>query len=343
MRGFLLGFLGLVACSSAAVTPDTASDPTAPPPPTSSTPTSPTMPSSPVMPATTTCTGKTGASGDRTIDVQGHKVDVHVPAGYDPSKSMPLVLAFHGYLMASAEMRSTTHLDDAADKNGFIVGFPNGKNESWNGGDCCGDASSQKEDDVAVAKAIVASIDADYCIDSKRTFATGFSNGGFLAYRLACEAADVFAAVAPVSAVLGIDPKDCKTVAPRARAGSAWHQRHRRSLQRRTIRVPRARVSLGRHDDEGVGRERRVRNDQDDGLLAGRREVRIVEAVWCEHGRRAVHDRRRRARVARRVGLQRVLERVESHGHGDELPARASDAVTVTDTRADPSAAVPYR
>ncbi len=134
--------------------------------------------------------------------------------GYDPTKPMPLVLAFHGYLMASAEMRSTTHLDEAADKNGFIVGFPNGKNESWNGGDCCGDASSQKEDDVAVAKAIVASIDADYCVDAKRTFATGFSNGGFLAYRLACEAADVFAAVAPVSAVLGIDPKDCKPSRP---------------------------------------------------------------------------------------------------------------------------------
>lgn len=195
------------------MTPDTAAEPTVPPAPTSSPTTStPSGPTTPVI--TTTCAGKSGAAGDKTIEVNGHEIDLHVPGAYDASKPMPLVLAFHGYLMASAEMRSTTHLDDAADENGFIVGFPNGKNESWNGGDCCGDASSAKDDDVALAKAIVAAVNADFCVDAKRTFATGFSNGGFLAYRLACEAADVFAAVAPVSAVLGIDPKDCKPSRP---------------------------------------------------------------------------------------------------------------------------------
>ena len=210
MRGYFPVFLGLVACGTDATIPDVAVDPTVPAaPPSPSSPAQPTATPAPPAPETA-CAGKSGASGDRTITVSGHTIELHVPAGYDAAKATPLVLAFHGYMMASAEMRSTTHLDAAADKNGFVVAFPNGKNQSWNGGDCCGDAESSDEDDVALARAIVTAIRNDYCIDDKRTFATGFSNGAFLAYRLACEAADVFASIASVSGSLGIEPATCK-------------------------------------------------------------------------------------------------------------------------------------
>jgi polyhydroxybutyrate depolymerase len=59
-------------------------------------------------------------------------------------------------------------------------------------------------DDVGFAKALVTVISTAACIDSKRVYATGMSNGGFMAHRLACEAADVFAAIAPVAGQMGV-------------------------------------------------------------------------------------------------------------------------------------------
>ena len=52
------------------------------------------------------------------------------------------------------------------------------------------------------------------CIDATRVYVTGMSNGGFMSHRLACEAADVFAAAAPVAGVLGIPPEDCNPSRP---------------------------------------------------------------------------------------------------------------------------------
>jgi polyhydroxybutyrate depolymerase len=80
---------------------------------------------------------------------------------------------------------------------------------SWNAGDCCGDAWTNSVDDVQFTKDLLALIEGQYCIDPKRIYATGFSNGGFMSHRLACEMADTFAAVAPVSGVLGIPPDKC--------------------------------------------------------------------------------------------------------------------------------------
>jgi polyhydroxybutyrate depolymerase len=59
-------------------------------------------------------------------------------------------------------------------------------------------------DDVGFARALVDTISKAACIDSKRVYSTGMSNGGFMSHRLACEAADLFAAVVPVAGVQGL-------------------------------------------------------------------------------------------------------------------------------------------
>jgi polyhydroxybutyrate depolymerase len=65
-------------------------------------------------------------------------------------------------------------------------------------------------DDLGFFDAIVKKLEGDYCIDAKRVYVAGFSNGGFFAHRIGCERADVVAAVAPVSGVLGMPPGQCK-------------------------------------------------------------------------------------------------------------------------------------
>ncbi|HSO31769.1 MAG TPA: PHB depolymerase family esterase [Labilithrix sp.] len=164
------------------------------------------------------CTGRTGAAGTRTVNLTSgglsRTFDLHVPAGYDPTKRTPLVFVFHGYTMTSAGIASATRFASVADKHGMIVAFPSGTGTSFNAGDCCGTAASSKVDDVGFTRDMIASIGAEYCVDAKRVFSTGFSNGGYLSYRLACELSDQIAAIAPVSGVLGVSPCTPKRPVP---------------------------------------------------------------------------------------------------------------------------------
>jgi polyhydroxybutyrate depolymerase len=133
---------------------------------------------------------------------------VHVPADLDASRPAPLVLAFHGgggdaRLMADDQRYALITKADAA---GFIVvfpggfsNFPGGRFASWNAGNCCGDARDRAVDDVGFVRALVKRLQASHAIDAHRIYAVGMSNGGMMAHRLGCEAADVFAAVASVA------------------------------------------------------------------------------------------------------------------------------------------------
>lgn len=165
-----------------------------------------------------TCTGKTGKTGDRTIRLKSGGLSrsalLHVPAKYDPEEGTPLVLNFHGFTSADWQQRILSRMDATSEARGFIVAYPAGIAASWNAGQCCGTAWVDAVDDVRFVKDLIAEISDEYCIDPKRIYATGMSNGGFLAHRLGCELADTFAAIAPVAGVLGVTPGDCRPTRP---------------------------------------------------------------------------------------------------------------------------------
>jgi polyhydroxybutyrate depolymerase len=92
-----------------------------------------------------------------------------------------------------------------SDAAGFILVMPNGYQNSWNAGTCCGGAVTEKLDDVALMRAIFKEVSSHLNIDLSRVYATGLSNGGYMSYRLACEAADVFTAVAPGAGAIGMN------------------------------------------------------------------------------------------------------------------------------------------
>jgi polyhydroxybutyrate depolymerase len=156
-----------------------------------------------------TCTGKSApamANDTWTIMSGGlsRTVNVHVPSSYDPAKAMPLVLNFHGYSSNASQEDLLSQMSAKADAAGFIAIHPEGTNNSWNAGACCGMAAQNNVDDIGFVKDILTTAADKLCVDAHRIFATGMSNGGFLSNRIGCELADRIAAIAPVAGVTGV-------------------------------------------------------------------------------------------------------------------------------------------
>lgn len=139
---------------------------------------------------------------------------VHVPASYREGAPVPLVLALHGgggsmHNMARDRLYG---LVSQSEQSGWVVVFPNGDSRlagrlaTWNAGICCGLARDRGSDDVGFLRAVVAEVQRRVDIDSRRVFATGMSNGGMMSYRLACEASDLFRAIASVAGTDGAEP-----------------------------------------------------------------------------------------------------------------------------------------
>ena len=128
----------------------------------------------------------------------------------------PLVVMLHGGGGTAEQMVRFTRFNEIAAREYFVVAYPQGLNRGWNDGRVFRGRSETDADDVGFIRAMVADIGERVTpLDRRRLYAAGISNGGFMSFRLACEAADLFAAVAPVTATMSADlgPR-CKPTAP---------------------------------------------------------------------------------------------------------------------------------
>ncbi len=145
--------------------------------------------------------------GSLPVDGRERTFAAYVPAAAAPEPALVFVL--HGSMGDGAQARlGTFHAFEAlADRDGFVVVYPDGFDRHWNGCRAAGRyaANIENVDDVAFFAAMVDHFAARHGIDRRRVYATGISNGGHMAYRLALEAPDLVAAVAPVAASLPAD------------------------------------------------------------------------------------------------------------------------------------------
>ena len=148
---------------------------------------------------------------------QEHKIGnnrkylLYIPASCDVTRPVPLVLFFHGGGGHMEQAAADYGWKDKADQEGFIVAFPNGSSRlpgqrfaTWNAGECCGYARDKNVDDVGFVRQMIADIERRVLVDRDKIFATGMSNGGMLAHRLACDMAEMFKAVASVAGTDGM-------------------------------------------------------------------------------------------------------------------------------------------
>jgi len=153
----------------------------------------------PAATAAVQCPDTALAPGDTTTTLQvggmARTFSLHVPKGYTGESPVALVLDWHGLGSSGAAQKGLSGYEALSDQEGFIVAWANGLDNAWNIGPCC--TRSRTIDDLEFARAVVDDIKRRACIDPKRVYADGYSMGGGMSYYLACNAADVFAAVAP--------------------------------------------------------------------------------------------------------------------------------------------------
>jgi polyhydroxybutyrate depolymerase len=127
------------------------------------------------------------------------------------TKPVPLLIDIHGfggtpgneYSSSYHNVRADQYVDPVSGQNiGAVVVYPDGLNDqSWNSGyECCGTSLTAMEHDISFMKALADKVRASHsCIDPKRIYLTGISNGGGMTHSTLCRYADYFAAGAPVS------------------------------------------------------------------------------------------------------------------------------------------------
>jgi polyhydroxybutyrate depolymerase len=125
---------------------------------------------------------------------------VHVP----PGSPVGLVLSLHGGGGTGSGQQGLTGFDSVADANNLLVVYPDGYDKSWADGRGASPADRRHLDDVGFLVALVGKLQNDFGVPAGHVFATGMSNGGFMSNRLACDRADVFAAIAPIAGTLGV-------------------------------------------------------------------------------------------------------------------------------------------
>ncbi|HYM15325.1 MAG TPA: PHB depolymerase family esterase [Dehalococcoidia bacterium] len=208
----LLASLAAIATAACAGSTTGARDPTTianptRPPVASATATNTDLPASPTPSATATpaaspCAPRPPrAAGDTTASLSSGGLTrtyiVHVPPPYDGTRPVPLVLVFHGYALDAQYMVEYTQFDAVADAAGFITVYPNGAGtpQGWNTRD-----GPEQPNDLTFVRDLLAALESQLCIDPARVFAAGYSNGGGMVQRLACDMPEPFAAVGLVGA-----------------------------------------------------------------------------------------------------------------------------------------------
>jgi len=168
-----------------------------------------------------------------TTVIQSESLDTSlVPPGYDTlvsgdgrtrtyrvvdlseSEPAPLLFVLHGFGGSAEGMRAYAGIEEAVQstlQDGAIVVYPNGTGlesglpQSWNAGGCCPFSIYEPVDDVSFFEQMIDRLSSAYDVDAERVWVVGHSNGGMMAYRLACELSTRVTAIGVAAGALMID------------------------------------------------------------------------------------------------------------------------------------------
>lgn len=149
----------------------------------------------------------TSFGGDRPVTLQ-------VPAGFTEGKTYPLLVVLHGYGATGFVQEAYFQVKNLpAPDEAFVLApdglLDSGNHQFWNADPACCDFDHQNPDDVGYIGGLIDDVLASWPVDHGAVFVLGHSNGGYMAYRMACERADVIAAIGVLAGEASSMPAAC--------------------------------------------------------------------------------------------------------------------------------------
>jgi polyhydroxybutyrate depolymerase len=136
-----------------------------------------------------------------------------------PQEPMPLLLLLHGFGSNGTEQDDYMRLGREALRRGIAFATPEGTKDSngarfWNATDACCDIDRSGVDDAGYLTGLIEEIRSVADIDPDRIYLVGHSNGGFMSHRMACDHADLVAAIVSLAGTMPDAPSDCTPSEP---------------------------------------------------------------------------------------------------------------------------------
>jgi len=130
--------------------------------------------------------------------------ELRLPSALQPGERVPLLMVLHGFGVSSSLLIAKAGLNQVADRKKFAYLAPEGSRDAqgrpyWNAGKSCCDLEHHETDDVKRLQELLVANLGNPAIDPQRVFVIGYSNGGFMAQRLACQAGDRLAGVISIA------------------------------------------------------------------------------------------------------------------------------------------------
>lgn len=164
------------------------------------------------------CSARAGTKAPATLDAK-RPAKVYAPKAWDGCTAYPLVVLLHGYSANGELQNAYLGLSARVDSHGFVLlvpegtKAPNGK-QFWNATEACCDFYHQGVDDVGYIRGLIEAAKSELAIDPERVYLFGHSNGGFMSYRMACEASELVTGIVSLAGAVTATAADCKPVRP---------------------------------------------------------------------------------------------------------------------------------
>ena len=145
--------------------------------------------------------------------------DYYLPADYSHEKAWPLVVLLHGFSANGQVQNLYLGLSKHVDELGFILVVPNGTMNPdglrfWNATDACCDNFGSGVDDEAFLLGLLDEAGTYFNVDPQRVSLIGHSNGGFMAFHMACHAGERISAIANIAGSSYFDEEVCPGTTP---------------------------------------------------------------------------------------------------------------------------------
>jgi len=153
------------------------------------------------------------------IGTDERPASVAIPRDYDPEVTHPLLIVLHGRGADGRTQAGYFQLFPLVTEKQFVMIYPDGGTfdsegeRVWNGAVCCAEPGDPI-DDVGYLSDLIEEAKQVYNVDPKRVYLMGHSNGGFMSFRMACEASSLFTAMMSLAGGTYWDPADCEPGTP---------------------------------------------------------------------------------------------------------------------------------